>query len=499
MDIRTALTLFIYEVFLLILSAIIIFSATVSGIFNLFRAEHNTWLLSTPCYAMFPKFIFIKSLWSSMLPLLVLFLPAVLALNKVHHIGGIGILIILLSVILTLVTINALTLLLLLLISKIYYTLSLVTKKIRFTFKGVLILFLASAILLSSRIWSTVSSIDLIKIFKADVDSEILSVSNISDYFSYLPTHPLALEMLHLQNMELGSTLVNLLVLVIISSVSFGLWWFFSSYFYPLWLRLQDGDSQKITSEKKISSVSSIYRFTGGKTFALFKKEILVSSRNFKGILWFSFLMFIWLMQIMMNLILGDTIQKNQTDVSQKLVTLQLIQYIIAIYFISSFVLRFAFPSFSMERKTAWILASAPVSFARIFFGKYLFYASFFVILGSLMSYINIKVLGLSFTHGAYGTLLLASTIIFIVTLGLTLGALFPNYETDDPEIISTSMTGLFFTGVALIYGALSDWTLYRLISEGETFWVNIFIFLTLFMVIILLYKVPKLIKNTLV
>ena len=183
-------------------------------------------------------------------------------------------------------------------------------------------------------------------------------------------------------------------------------------------------------------------------------------------------------------------------DISEKLVTLQAIQFVIAIYFVASFTLRFVFPSFSVEKKTAWILASAPLSFKKIFFSKYLFYTLFFVILGVSMSYINSFILNLSFASGLYSMLLFVSTVIFIVTLGLSLGALFPNTETDDPEAISTSMPGLFFTALALIYGTLSAGVLYLSLDKGAVYPLLSFAVLTYCIVIVFLLKVPTIVKN---
>jgi hypothetical protein len=81
--------------------------------------------------------------------------------------------------------------------------------------------------------------------------------------------------------------------------------------------------------------------------------------------------------------------------------------------------------------------------------------------MGILMNYINSVVLGVSFTTALYSMSLFIATITCIVTLGLSMGALFPNKDSDDPEVITTSMSGLFFTAIALIIGSLSTYTLY--------------------------------------
>jgi hypothetical protein len=151
-----------------------------------------------------------------------------------------------------------------------------------------------------------------------------------------------------------------------------------------------------------------------------------------------------------------------------------------------------------LEKKTAWILASAPLSFRKIFFGKYFFYSSFFVVVGIVMNYINSIILKVPVTHTLYSMVLFVSVIIFIVTMGLSLGAIFPNRETDDPETISTSMPGLFFTALALIYGALSDWVLYVTLLTGNPLRLTLFISATILLIAVFLVKTPQLVKNKL-
>jgi uncharacterized membrane protein len=90
---------------------------------------------------------------------------------------------------------------------------------------------------------------------------------------------------------------------------------------------------------------------------------------------------------------------------------------------------------------------------------------------------------------------LFVTTVIFIVTLALTLGALFPSKETDDPEAISTSMSGLFFTALALIYGGLSAGMLYLTLIKNQASFVLLFIPLTIVLTGIMLSKTPKLAK----
>lgn len=491
-DIRLALTLFIYEVFLLVLALVIVFSSMISGLFNLFQGQNNNWLISSPGYRLFPKVVLVRSLLSSLLPSMVMFLPAIFAFIKVFNAGLVSVIFIAVSVMLLLLLLNALTLSFLLGVTLLYHYFSKKVTILKFSFGGLLGVLASIFTALGIIFWKVIRDVDLVKVFKADEDTATLSVTNIANYFNFLPTHPFAMEILSLQSGLYGEVIVNFLILTLITLLSILLWFSILPLFYPVWLRFQEGNSQKTTVGQNKNRSSRAYHFTGGTTMALFKKEVLISSRNFKGVLWFLFLLGIWLLQIAANVILENNVARYESDISQKIIILQALQFVIAIYFISSFTLRFVFPSFSAERRAAWILATAPLSFTKIFFGKYLFYTSFFAGLGVLMSYINSLILNIPLAQALHGVLLLVVTIIFIVTLGLSLGALFPNTETDDSETISTSMPGLFFTAISLMYGSLSGWILYKSLLALDVTWLIIFTLITVILGIVLLFITPR-------
>lgn len=467
-DIRSALTLFIYEVSLLVLSGVIIFSSMVTGVFNLFRSDSNRWLISSPSYTSFPKLVLIRSLSSTLLLTVVMFLPAVAALNKVYDLPFISIFFTLLSVVALLIFLNALTLLGIVLVAHIYRLVSGKVKTIYFNFKGLIILLLSISALIVLGVVNTIRQVDLVKLFKADDDSLILSVQNISSHFTYLPTHPLALQILHWQTGQHKEALINFSIVVFLMGIATLAWWKLSYLFYPSWLAFQEG---RFSSGHTISATSTTkpFLFKGSRLTALFKKEALVSIRNYKGLMWFVFLFIIWLLQVGTNVALHSNIVRYETDITEKAAILQSLQFIIALFFIAAFSLRFVFPSFSVEKKTAWILESAPLTFKKIFLSKYLFYTATFLAIGLLMEYINILILKISFVHATYSMFLFISSIVFIITLALLLGAFFPSQDTDDPEAISTSMPGLIFTALSLLYGAFNAYILYSTLLNENT------------------------------
>ncbi|MDQ5954332.1 MAG: type transport system permease protein [Patescibacteria group bacterium] len=494
-EFKIPLFLFIYETFLLILAGVIVVSSMVSGVFNLFRGQNDAWFIGTPGYKIFPKLIFVKSLFVSIWPLIIIFLPVVLAFNKMYQLGFGSFLLIIFSVILLLVLTNAITLSLIVFIGYLYFLVSKIITPVAFHFKGFVAILLVTVIVNLVYVWKVVSQLDLVRIFKADNADAIITTANIGSYFEAFPTHSLAMEILSLQRGNFNEALTHAGNLTLIALVAIIAWWLVSYLFYPLWQVFQEGNNKE--TEKKNTRSGKVYQFQGSQLTALFKKESLIASRNWKNVLWFSFLACIWLVQIGVSVIMEHNIRRHETDISATLAILQTIQFVIAAYFICAFTLRFVFPSFSIEKKTSWILGTAPVSMTRLFFGKYFFYTSFFVLLGLVMNYINVNVLNVSITQALYSTTLLVVTIVFVVTFGMILGALFPNKESDDPGVISTSMSGLFFTASSLLYGGLGAWTLYQALTKGELVFIEAFVLFSLLLVAVMLSRVSYVMRRS--
>lgn len=151
-------------------------------------------------------------------------------------------------------------------------------------------------------------------------------------------------------------------------------------------------------------------------------------------------------------------------------VVLQALQVIIIIYFSSSFVLRFGFPLFSLEKKAAWIIGSAPISLVRVFWSKMLFYTICFTTLAVLFAFLNATILVMPLTTLVFFLLIVVTATIAITFFGLCLGAIAPNMETDDPEMLSTSLSGLFFIALSLLYGAFGSFAFYQIVKSGSFF-----------------------------
>jgi hypothetical protein len=490
-DIRLSVSLFLYESFLLLFSVLLVLSSAITTLFNAFKRGENDWIIASPSYAYLPRFVFLRSLVTASLPLLVVFLPAGIAFQRVHHLGVVSILLLLLSVFLLLVTLNAVTFALIYFLG---YGALCLSRKVpslggfsfgRFVF---LLCFLFSLSLVA--FWGSVRNIDIVAVIKAETDVEVLPVSYVADHFSFAVTHPFAMELLSLETRSTSGTLLYFFSMVILALFSFVVFRYSARYFYPVWLSL--GEHRTTGLLQKVRTLpATTFTFSGSPMLALFKKEVLVTTRNMKGVIWFFFLFLLWCSQVGANTIMNNNVTRHSADISEKTVTLIVLQFVVATYFISAFVLRFVFPSFSSEKKYIWILGSAPVNFKRIFFGKYFFFVAFFVSLALLMSYINSAVFSIVLMKSVYATVLLVTAVVTIVTLAIILGAVFPNKETDDPDTATTSMAGLSFTALALIYGGFSAKVLLHTLKDSQLFLYFSWIFLSMLLVIVLLMLVP--------
>jgi hypothetical protein len=489
-ELRLPITFFIYENFLLIISFVVLFSSLIFGIFHLFRGKNDSWLISSPGFTSFPHFVFLQNIVSSAWPIFIIFLPGMLAFVSFFTLPLFGFFAIVIAVALFLITIVSISLTSIVALSFLYYSLSKKIPRLVFNFKGfVIFLFLSSSTFIYF-LWGSLKNIDLVALFKAEDVSQVISLGEIGSYFRLLPSHPFAELLLGLQTKTDGMVASSLFALSVYSLFSFLIWYKVSKLYYPVWQRFQEGGTTSQSSQNPFARKT--FLFTGGQTLTLFKKEALVLGRNSKGLMWFSFLFLIWLAQIGSHVILERNIQKNTPDLTTSLVLLESFEFLIAVYFICAFTLRFVFPAFSMEKKLLWLLGSAPINFNRIFGSKLVFYIILFSSVGFLMNFISASVLAVPIDHAITTTVLFISTILLIVTLGLSLGAIFPSHETDDPEIISTSMPGLFFTLLSLIYGSISTYVLYQSLLTKTNDLVIAFSLLTLLICGILIFLTPK-------
>jgi hypothetical protein len=489
-ELQMLIRFYIYEMFLAVMMLIMAVSALISNVFSLYRGTYDALIVSSPSYKKLPLLVLMRSTISSSWPLYIVFVPALIALIKVYSVPVFGIVCMFLAIVLLLLLVVGSVALGVLVFGIIFsYCAKKLHKKITFTSFA---WSLACVILLISIPLSyKTSSVDLVKLFRAEQVDVDVTKDMISSSFKHLPSHYVARSMSSGEQGEYQEIVTPFVYLITsLLLVYLGIFLLKDTY-YPLWLLFQDGRS--VSSPQNILNKKT-YFFTGNASLVVFKKELLVFTRNTKGILWLLFLMLIWVAEIALTKSVGGTAHRYGESIIDKTHILQTFQFGVILYFICSFTLRFVFPSFSMEKKTSWILKSSPSNIKTLFFGKYAFFVTAFLFLGIIMMETSMMLLRLPLQASLITLLLFISTLFLIITFGLCLGVLFPIEDSDDPEIISTSMPGLLFTGISLAYVALGSLALYQYIHYHViAYSIVLFLLSSIVTLLLLRFTVPKL------
>lgn len=478
---RDALLLYTYELFLLASFVLIFASALISGIFMLFRGEGDFSLMVSPRYIWVPFWKTIRIVSMSIWPFLIIILPALIAVRLVLGLSLAGFLLSLLSVLALAVTAVLAAEALLFMVGWALYAIGINYLTLKNLSLVAALIFWA----MLAAIWLRLQFIDFYDFFAARIlDLPVPPLDPILRQFSVLPSHFSAVTILASVHGDwaYGSA-------VALTGFGWGaaaaiLFYILQKKFLILWQILQEGgfEASPNSSNGVRRRASSLIR-ASGQLSAIFYKEALGFRRNLKGMLWLGFLLIIWAVQVASAFLLTRKLGGDRISPDAVPGIVVILQFAVAIYFVSMFVLRFAFPAFSMEKKTAWLMRSAPIDWGRIFWGKLIFYASIFSVLGVFFAVLNRGIVFLPpFEALLFFAAVLLSSLVLTV-FGLGLGAIFTNFETDDPEILSTTMPGLGFTAGAILYGALASFALEEFFLKSDLFFMGLWFLLSLIII----------------
>src|SRR5438105_3059698 len=121
-------------------------------------------------------------------------------------------------------------------------------------------------------------------------------------------------------------------------------------------------------------------------------------------------------------------------------------------FVVAAICLRFAYPSISSEGKAFWMLQSAPVSYRRVLIAKIVVYSIpltalslILTVFANLILHANVVV----WLFTTIGASMLAATL---VSLGVGLGAIAPNFAAENPLQVGLSLGGFGYMAAALAY-----------------------------------------------
>ena len=124
----------------------------------------------------------------------------------------------------------------------------------------------------------------------------------------------------------------------------------------------------------------------------------------------------------------------------------------LATFVLSAITARFAYPAVSMEREAFWLIKSAPVRLNSFLWTKFFIY--FFPLL--LLSEILIVATNILLHVTPFMMALSTVNVLFMVpgvlSLGIGMGAAYPDFKTENPIQAVTSFGGLLFMIIAAIF-----------------------------------------------
>ena len=123
-------------------------------------------------------------------------------------------------------------------------------------------------------------------------------------------------------------------------------------------------------------------------------------------------------------------------------------------FIIAAICLRFAYPSISSEGKAFWMLQSAPISYRRLLSSKVLVYTIPLTALALILTaFANVL---LNATAAVWVFTLIGGSLLAVtlVSLGVGMGALAPNFNAENPLQVGLSLGGFGYMAAALAYVA---------------------------------------------
>ena len=488
-----AIQLYIYELFFALIGFLVLGSAIVSGLRFMFRSEGDAWIMASSKFRILPPYALYQVCMASLWPIIIMAVPMLwgrlAASNSLLNIGssssGASLVLIGVSFLALIALTAGAVLAALVVILAAAQILKLIGQTIRrqVLTRSSLSLFAALAVLVlglwaGNRVFNT-DIVQLFTVYRAPLPVELSLMKDaaartrlteqvetataattdaIAMVFEPLPSHPVA-EIVYasLNGGEAKGFWLNVAEVVGAICVLGILFWLLTRNYLILWQTLQEGHHRsRGRSTNWFGSVQS-------KFGALLRVEALRTFRNSQNILWLGFLLLLWFAQTGLNMLLRRNLARYHVAATDVPNTIQALQILTAVFFVSALVLRFVLPAFSAERKTAWITGSAPVSAGKLYLGKLGVYTILFGGLSLGIAFWNALVLGVvpSAWLPFLGFTLIAALTVTVV--GLSCGAIFPNFETDDPETIATSLSGLTLTLGSLAYGGLAAWAYYQL------------------------------------
>jgi ABC-2 type transport system permease protein len=171
-------------------------------------------------------------------------------------------------------------------------------------------------------------------------------------------------------------------------------------------------------------------------------------------------------------------------------------------FVISALSARFIFPAVSLEGKAFWIILSSPVTAKRFLWSKYIAYLIPMLILAEFLIIVTNYLLKVTAFMMVLSSLTIFFLVFGIVSLGIGLGAMYPNFKHENIAKVATGFGGVMYMISSSVFIALvvvlEAGPVYTILSaqfKGEAipylhwFWIGSSFFLALVLIIIVVQR----------
>lgn len=221
------------------------------------------------------------------------------------------------------------------------------------------------------------------------------------------------------------------------------------SIYFRAFVRSRETAAPTVIGSQEVTRVlDRLTRPLDQQARSMFGKEVRVMTRDaaqWSQLFMLIALLFIYLYNIQMMPLQGDA----------RAAVLAYLNLGMSGFVIAAICLRFAYPSVSAEGKQFWILESAPLSCRKLLWIKTLVYLLPLLLVGLLLVALANLILDATAQIWAYtltGSLLVSATL---VSLGVAMGALAPNFKVENPIEVSLSLGGLAYMALSMLYVGL--------------------------------------------
>jgi ABC-2 type transport system permease protein len=121
-------------------------------------------------------------------------------------------------------------------------------------------------------------------------------------------------------------------------------------------------------------------------------------------------------------------------------------------FIIAAICLRFAYPSVSSEGRAFWLVQTAPVSYRRLLIAKVVVYTIPLTALSLILTVFANLILHANAVVWLFTTIGASMLAATLVSLGVGLGAIAPNFAAENPLQVGLSLGGFAYMAAALAY-----------------------------------------------